>query len=361
MIARAIWAGARTGLAGFVRTPVTTLLVVLLPVNLLLLLSLFALTGYWAPTALIVGEDTAYARSFAQALDDSHHSFRLNPMSVAEAKEQISRGQLVSAIEIPPGFDESIRAGKTAGIYLTIDNVNLDVTEDVRRAIPAAAALFAERHGFPDVHVKADLRNVLAKETNYVEYLGVSSIALAAFIAGAVLGGMVIAREHELGTARLLSVSAGGHGPVLAGRLLAAAAVGTAAALVPMFVVWYGYGVPPKHPWQAAGIVVLTACTATALGGLVGAWLRRTLPLAPVILGLTLPFYLDSGSLEPQRFDGETLFWIAHLFPTYYAIGLIERAFHGLVVTPEPAWVLAAVLVAIALVAVVVLPRGSRA
>jgi hypothetical protein len=59
-----------------------------------------------------------------------------------------------------------------------------------------------------------------------------------------------------------------------------------------------------------------------------------------------VPFYLDSGALEPQRFDGPFLFWIAHLFPTYFGVGLMEHAFHDLSVTPESIPVL---LVAMAL------------
>jgi hypothetical protein len=65
-----------------------------------------------------------------------------------------------------------------------------------------------------------------------------------------------------------------------------------------------------------------------------------------------MPFYIDSGALEPTRFDGETIWMIAHLSPVYYAVGVLEWAFHGLRVTPEPVYVDLLVLVAIAVVAV---------
>ena len=55
--------GLQTQLRTFRRNPMTAVLVLLLPVNLLLLLSLFALTGYEAPTGLVVGENTPLARS----------------------------------------------------------------------------------------------------------------------------------------------------------------------------------------------------------------------------------------------------------------------------------------------------------
>src|SRR5437588_286298 len=130
---------ARVQLASFRRSPVTTLLTIFLPLNLLVLLSMFALTGYRAPTALVLGD----------------------------------------------------------------------------QAVQAAAAIFAERLNLPGIQIRPQLRNTLHHDTGYVEYLGVSAIALSAVIAGGVLGGTVTAREWESGGARLLAVTPGGPRPVI--------------------------------------------------------------------------------------------------------------------------------------------------
>jgi hypothetical protein len=344
----------------FLRTPATTVLTLVLPVNLLLLLSLFALTGYQAPTGLVMGEDTPGARAFVAALRDTHHSFELRPMDVETARRQLKQARLVAVIEIPPGFDAGVRAGRTVPVNLTVDNVNLDLTEDVRRAVPAAAAIFAERAGLPEVRVTAALSNVLPHDTGYVAYLGVSAVALAACIAGGVLGGTVTAREWETGAARLLHVSPRGAAATLAGRLAAAAIVATAASTVTALAVWLGYGVTPQHPVEVAVALVATVAASTALGGLLGATLRRVLPVAPLLVGVTLPFYLDSGALEPQRFDGPWLFALAHLSPTYYGVGLMEHAFHGLDVTPEPGWLLVLALAAFAAAGLAALRPAAR-
>jgi hypothetical protein len=357
---RAWRAACALQLATFRRTPLTTVLALVLPVNLLLLLSLFALTGYRAPTGLVVDEDTPAARAFVAALRDTHHSFDLRPMDVETARRRLRAARLVAIVEIPPGFDAGVRAGRTVPVNLTIDNVNLDLTEDVRRAVPAAAALFAQRSGLPEVRVTAALHDVLPHDTGYVAYLGVSAIALAACIAGGVLGGTVTAREWEVGAAHLLRASPHGPRAVLAGRLAAAGLVALAASAVTGLVVWLGYRVPLAHPVEALAALVVTVTAATALGGVLGAVLRRVLPVAPLLVGLTLPFYLDSGALEPQRFDGPWLFATAHLAPTYYGVGLLEHAFHGLAVTPEPGWLLALVLVAITALATGMLGLVAR-
>jgi hypothetical protein len=80
------------------------------------------------------------------------------------------------------------------------------------------------------------------------------------------------------------------------------------------------------------------------------------------MFGLAMPLYVDSGALEPTRFDGETIWLIAHLSPVYFAVGVLEWAFHGLRVTPEPIYVDLLVLVAIALLSMyLTLARLSRA
>lgn len=342
------------------RAPLTTIFALVLPLNLLLLMSLFALTGYNAPTALVMGEDTPRARAFVQALRDAHNSFELRPMDRATAYDLVRRGRLVAVIEIPKGFDAAIADGQIATVPLMMDNVNLDMAEDVRRAVPAASAIFAERLNLPGVRVKPKLINLLPKDTGYVEYLGVSAVALAAVIAGMVLGGTVIAREWETGSARILLVAPGGAGPVLIGRLVAAAGMGVIASIVTALVVVFGYRVPMAHPFEVLAGIVLTVLASTALGGLLGVLLRRTLPITPLVLGIQLPFYLDSGALEPQRFDGEFLFWAGHFSPAYFGVGILEHGYNNLIVTPEPVWVLLLVLAVITLVSVMFLGRLAR-
>ena len=80
-----------------------------------------------------------------------------------------------------------------------VDNVNVDLTEDIRRAIRAGATIFADRMGFPNIRIRPHLHNTISHDTGYVAYLGVSSIALAGVVAGGVLGGLVAAREWGIG------------------------------------------------------------------------------------------------------------------------------------------------------------------
>src|SRR5207247_2179614 len=122
-------------------------------------------------------------------------------------------------------------------------------------------------------------------------------------------------------------------------------------------------------PYLAVSALALDAMV---IAGILGAmatareWERATvtlLRLSPASPAIVLAGTLCVGALEPTRFDGEAIWALAHLSPVYYAVGVLEWAFHGLHVTPEPVWVDLLVLVVIAVVAVILtlgrLARGA--
>jgi ABC-type multidrug transport system permease subunit len=254
-------------------------------------------------------------------------------------------------VTIPAGFSADLERGTTVPIDLQIDNVNVDMTNDVQRALPAAIVAFGRRRSFPGVRVQVVEHDVLPHDTGYIPYLVVSALALDAMVIAGVLGAMATAREFERRTVKLLRLSPASSAAVLAGKLVVGAAVAGAALLLTLLVIVLAYGVVPIAPWTT--VLTLGACVAifTCLGAWLGAVLKRTLAAVPLLFGLAMPFYIDSGALEPTRFDGETIWRIAHVSPIYYAVGVLEWAFHGLRVTPEPVYVDLLILTGIALVA----------
>jgi ABC-2 family transporter protein len=327
-------------------------LTALAAVSFLVMVSLFGLTGAYAPVALINLDGGPYAQRFIETLLGAHHSFALKDMSAEEADAKLHSGRLVGIITIPAGFSADVARGTTVPIDVRIDNVNVDLTNDVQRALPAAIVAFGRMHNFPGVRVQMVEHDVLPRDTGYIPYLVVSALALDAMVIAGILGAMATAREWECRTVKLLRLSPACAGVVLAGKLMVAALVAGAALALALLTIVFVYDVVPVAPWTT--VLTLGACVAifTCVGAWVGALLKRTLAAVPLLFGLAMPFYVDSGALEPTRFDGEAIWMIAHLSPVYYAVGVLEWAFHGLHVTPEPTYVDLLVLVVIAVVAV---------
>ncbi len=350
--ARVFKASAALELAHLNRNRIFVALTALAAVSFLVMVSLFGLTGAYAPVALINRDGGPEAQRFIEALLGAHHSFALKYMTVDEAETALHSGRLVGIITIPAGFSAEVERAVTVPIDVQIDNVDLDLTNDIQRALPAAIVAFGREHNYPGVRVQMVEHDVLPYDTGYIPYLVVSALALDAMMIAGILGALATSREWERKTVKLLRMSPASAGAVLAGKLMVAAAVAGGALAITLLAIVLIFGVVPVAPWTT--LLTLLACVAifTCFGAWLGALLKRTLAVAPLLFGLVMPLYIDSGALEPTRFDGEPIWRVAHLSPIYYAVGVLEWAYHGLRVTPEPVYVDLMVLLVIALASV---------
>jgi ABC-2 type transport system permease protein len=357
---RATRAGARLEAALLLRSPLLLVFAVVQAVVFLVVVTLFGLTGSRAPTALIQLDHSPYADAFVRNLDRAHHSFDLRPMSAARAHSQLRSGELVAAITIPAEFTATIRSGATLAIPVDVDNVDVDLTDDIQRALPSAIAAFGRELHLPQLRLTVAETDLIDHDTGYVPYLTVSALALDAFVLAALLAASSVAREWETNTIKLWRLAPAPASAWFAGKLLVGAAAAMVATALTGLVVVFGYGVRPQSVLSCiatlAGCVAIGACC----GGWLGMVVRRTAVILPLVFGLALPLYLDSGTLEPERFDGDVIWSIAHVSPVYYAVGLLERAWHGLRVTPEPSWLNAIALVAFAAVTATAALRSLR-
>lgn len=311
----------------------------------LVLVSLFALTGSRAPTALIDSDRTVLSRQFINDLRAAHDSFSIRPMTAEQAQSQLDAGRIVAIIKIPKGFATSITHGQTAAVQVEVDNVDADMTDDIERAVPSAIVLFGDHLDLPGIRARAVERDEIPHDTGYIQYLVVSALALDVLVVAGVVAGSAVAREWESGTAAVWKTAGSATGFML-GKIAAAIVVGAVGILPPLLLVVFAYGVVPLH-WGDViatlfGCCVLFACAGAALGALT----KRVVPTAALLFGLAIPLYMDSGALEPERFDGNKIWSLAHLSPLYSVVGVMEDAFHGLHITPEPVAVDAGVMVA---------------
>lgn len=352
-LSRLVWATARLELELFGRDRIFVALTILAAISFIAMVSLFGLTGSRAPMALVDEDHGPYAARFIQALERAHHSFSLRPMTADQAAAEVETGRLVGSITIPRAFSERVQRGETVPLEVVVDNVNVDLTNDVQRALPAAIVLFGRDVGLPSLRAEVHERDVYARDTEYIPYLAVSALALDAFVVAGTLGALAVAREWEGRTLKLLRLSPASPAAVLAGKLVAACAVAAVALFAAVLAVVYGYGVRPLAPIALAGALLACVVIFACVGAWLGTVLRRTQPVVPLLFGLVMPLYLDSGALEPTRFDGDPIWIVAHATPLYYAVGVLEWAFHGLQVTPEPIILDMAILAAFAVASAV--------
>ena len=120
---------------------VFTIIGVFVPVNVLILLSLFVLAGSHAPTAVVMNDTGPYAQQFYDAMDHAH-SFQLQKANASEADDLISAGRIVAVVTIPPDFDTRVAHNQPVQVGVRINNLNTDFTNDIRRAVPLSITTF---------------------------------------------------------------------------------------------------------------------------------------------------------------------------------------------------------------------------
>jgi ABC-2 type transport system permease protein len=364
-VVRALLGSAQAEFIQLSRARSLVALTVVQAITFLFLVSLFGMTGARAPTALIDYDKGMYAQTFVDNLRSAHHSFTVIPMDEGAANKALQHGNLVAMIVIPAGFSDAISGGQSIPLKVIVDNIDTDMTDDIQRALPSAVIHFAKQLQLPGIHVQVAEQDLIDHDTDFIPYLVVSSLVLAAFTISGILSAVAVAREYETGTAAMLALAPVHPIVPLVGRVLATCVVAIGALAITCAVAILGYGIVPKHPFEMAGALCACVLIFGCIGVALGAGMKRTLPVASLVFGIALPLFMFSGSYEPERFDGNTIWTLAHFSPVYYAVGIVEHAAYGLIVTPESVELnflyLAGWAVASLLIATIFIRRGITA
>jgi ABC-2 type transport system permease protein len=327
---RVIWACTKKDIKSALTDRVFTIVAVFLPVNFLILLSLFVISGGQAPTAVVMQDTGPYAQQFYTAMSHAH-SFILQKMSLGDAMQSIHQGHIVAVVVIPADFDTSIKQRQPVQVDVTINNLNTDFTNDIRRAVPLSITTFYAQ-AFPHVVTIIPQENdAYTHDTDYIPYLTVSILVIALVIGGLLQSGTAAAREWENATMKELLLSPASRWAIILGKMLGATVMSLASVIVVLAVLIFVVGVQPVHWDEVIGYTLLTLVIFIALGTLLGTLIKQRQAFVGLAFGSVIPLFLLSGAFGPISFNEPIIQVVAQIFPVYYAIVLQQQAFHNFV------------------------------
>lgn len=369
-LARSVGLGVRVT-AGCARKEVLTSLTeksvliqsISLPVNYLIMMSLYVLAGSHAPTAVIMQDHGPYAQQFVQAMAHSD-SYRLEVETAKQAAAQMKAGTLVSVVTIPPYFDRAMTLGRHATILEKVNNLNADLTDDAVRALRTSVTSFYANDLPGRLHVVTRIHNTYAHPMGYIPFLSMSVVVIALMVSGLLQAGNAAAREFEQGTISEILMSPARQGLVLIGRMLGAFAISLPAGVVVLAVVIWGIGDHPVHPWLLAGTSLLTLAVFIALGTALGLAVRDRSTLTILTRAVPVPLFFLSGVFGVIGYQSRIVQDIAVALPTHYAIVLEQYAIGGYGTSTMPISVdieiLGAFFAGFSLLSVALLMRARR-
>jgi ABC-2 type transport system permease protein len=152
-------------------------------------------------------------------------------------------------------------------------------------------------------------------------------IVVMAALFGAMLTAIATVYDREFGMLRLMLASPAGVPAVLAGRALAATAVGLIQGGIVLACAPLVLRVSPADCAAAIGALVLAAGVSALLGLLVAARLRSVENFAGVINVVLFPLLFVSGALYPTGGMPPLLRALARVNPVTYQVDLMRHAF----------------------------------
>lgn len=326
--ARVVWTCMKKDMRSALTERVFLIAGIFMPVNILIMMSLFVLAGSHVPTAVVMQDHGPYAQAFYQAMNGAN-SFSLRTASAIDAQNLITEGKIVAVVTIPPDFDSRIHANQSVQVGVQINNLNTDFTNDVRRAIPLSITSFYGK-AFPNlVTITPHEIDWYPQTTDYIPYLGVSILVISLMVGGLLQAGTSSAKEWESGTMKELLLSPANRWSMLVGKMLGAFTISLAPVVLVVAVVVFILGVWPVHWSEVVWVTLLTLLIFIALGTLLGTLIKRWQPVTALAFGLSIPMFFISGAFGPISFEVPITQVIAKIFPVYYAIVLQQHAFHG--------------------------------
>lgn len=361
---RVIWACLKKDLKSALSEPLFTLVSIILPLNVLVLMSLLVISGGLAPTAVVLQDSGPLAQQFYAAMSHAH-SFVLQQATAEQANALIEQGKIVAVVTIPADFDTRMHQHLPVQMRVKINNLNTDFTNDIRRALPLSITSFYAKAYPSMVTITPQEIDAYPQDLGYIPYLAVPILVIGLMVGGMIQAGTAAAVEWERETVKELLLSPASRVPILLGKMGAAFLIGLAGAAVVLTVLIALMGIWPVHWGELIGFTLLILVLFTAWGTFLGAWLKRRTPLATLAIGLCVPLFFLSGPFGPISFFAPIEQLVARVFPVYYAIVVLQHAFHGFTLNTSGIGINVLILAAYALIglmlATIMLRRSTLA
>lgn len=324
---RSIWALVRKDILIWSRQPVSIAATLLPTLGFVVLILIEAQAVGRNPVALVVEDRGPHGQQLAQIISGSD-AFIAYPMNAQEASRALQTVQVAAAITIPANFDAEVDAQQSAPVEITIDNLNLDFTNDLRRSLPAAITDYYAAQSEDPIKVRVEETDLRVADIDLAQFQLLPGLVLLITIAGVVNSGLALAREFEEETFKELLLAPVSRTTLIVGKFLAGwlTTLGvTAIALILGAVL--GLLHPEGFSWVTMlAMVALLALASAGMGVTLGALLRGVQRTVSVSIPLAFYMFFLSGGISVPAFLPDWVQAIAAFIPTTYAVHALEMA-----------------------------------
>jgi ABC-2 type transport system permease protein len=312
------------------------------PLGMTIVLVVLSFTVTQEPIALVIQSRGAYTNQMTEMIQSDTDAYSLRIMNVQEATHSLQDQEIAAIITIPPGFDQQV-IKHTAQLQLTINNIDIDFSDDIRRSVERSVGQFDSsvlggeaEHAVtsgstaqPNPYLIAiDEQDLRKTNVSFLRYQVLPVFVLLVLNVGLMGTALLCAQDRERGTARHLVIAPVSAWVLVAGRLLGGFFASCAVLILAVGAcILAGVISAPANHWPALAILfIATALSASAMGAILGTFLHgaRNVALAASILATYL-FFLGGG-FTTIAFLPQWLQTISVFNPIRYAIDGMRQA-----------------------------------
>jgi ABC-2 type transport system permease protein len=325
---RTVWAIFRKDLTVWLRNGRNIAATIAPPLVFLLVQALGAAAVGRSPVALVTLDRGPEGRQMQQIFHTAD-VFRITDATPAQAQTLLKGIQVVAVITIPADFTQRVVAHDSAPVDVTLNNLNLDFTNDIRRSVPDAITQFYHAQGSASpVKVTVQEQDLRQQDIQLFQYSVLPIIALLLMISGLVTSSISAAREWETRTVKELLLSPATNIAIITGKVLSGfVTTFLLGALVLLLGAILGWTRPEGIYWLTSLLIIaLIALMSTGLGVALGAALQRGLPVIAISINIALYLFFLSGGVGVLSFEPAVLQNIATYVPLTYGIHALQQA-----------------------------------
>jgi ABC-2 type transport system permease protein len=288
------------------------------------------------PTAVLVQENSVFARSIVGALDHSaFFDLVAQARSPVELNEMIRDGRVQFAVTVPGDFTRRVARGEKPQILVEADATDPSATSG---AVAALAAL-------PQEALAHDLKGAVAERGQSVPAFEVvvhrryNPEAITAYnIVPGLLGviltltlvmmtALSVTRETERGTMESLLATPVEPLEVMAGKLAPYVIIGLVQTAIILILARFLFDVPMQGGWIGLSVgVSLFIVGSLALGFLISTLARSQLQAMQMTVFYLLPSILLSGFMFPFRGMPVWAQWLGEVIPVTHFLRVVRGA-----------------------------------
>ncbi|HLX58499.1 MAG TPA: ABC transporter permease [Ktedonobacteraceae bacterium] len=325
---RAIRVILRNDVRIWLRQPANIAATLLPPIGFLLVNALGAVAVGRSPVALVTLDQGTKGQQMAQIIHNAD-VFRITDATTSQAQALLNNIDVVAVITIPAGFTQRVDAHVSAPIDVTVNNLNLDFTNDIRRSVPDAITQFYHAQGnASSIKVTMQESDLRHRDVQIFQYNVLPTILLLLMISGLINGGLSTAREWESRTIKELLLSPAARGAIIAGKVFAGFAITfILGALVLLLGYVLGWTQPQGIYWLSSLLTIaLISLFSAGLGVAIGAALRRVQVVIAISINVAIYLFFLAGGIGVLAFEPDWLQNIAAFVPLTYGRHALEQA-----------------------------------